>query len=93
MACEQIVVFEVNKSSSCHEYSHQAKLCRFGLSVLYMASIFDFQISISLLFEKLRASNLEFNIITPKSITWTNFYTNIIRFGLTAVSIVAILVF
>ena len=93
MACEQIVVFEVNKSSSCHEYSHQAKLCRFGLSVLYMASIFDFQISISLLFEKLQASNLEFNIFTPKSITWTDFYTNMIRFGLTGLSIVAILLF
>ena len=71
----QILVFEVSKWLSWHEYSYQAKLSRFGLAGLPMAAILDFQMSISQPFEELQGWNSEFKLITPKSITGTYFDT------------------
>ena len=48
---------------------------------------------LTLPFEKIKVSNLEFKLITPKPITWTYFETNLSRFGLTGLSIAAILDF
>ena len=44
-------------------------------------------------FEELQGSNLEFKLITPKSITGTYFETTLSRFGLEGLPIVAILHF
>ena len=68
----QILVFEVSKQLSWHEYFHQAKLSRFGLAGLPMAAILDFQISISQPFEELQGWNLEFMLITPNLLLGTN---------------------
>ena len=71
----QILVFEVSKQLSWHKYSYQAKLSRFGLVGLTVAAILDFKMSISPPFEELQGWNLEFKLITPKSIIGTYFYT------------------
>ena len=49
-----ILVFEVSKWPSWHEYSYRAKLSRFGLVDLNIAAILDFQMSISKPFEELQ---------------------------------------
>ena len=58
-----------------------------------MAAILDFQMSISQLFEGLQGWNLEFKLITPKSITGTYSDTKLSRFGLASLLVVAILDF
>ena len=69
------------------------KLSRFGLVGLPMVAIFDFQMSICQLFEKLQGSNSEFKLITPKSITGSYFEITLSRFGLVGLPMVAILDF
>ena len=64
---------------------------RSGLVGLTMVAIFDFQMSIYQLFEELQGSNSEFQLITPKPITGTYLETNLSRFGLLGLPIVAIL--
>ena len=49
------------------------KLSRFGLASLPMAAILDFKMFIYQPFEELQGWNLEFKLITPKSITGTYF--------------------
>ena len=59
-----------------------------------MAAILDFfQKAISQLFEELQGWNLEFKLITPKSLTGTYFDTILSRFGLAGFPMVAILDF
>ena len=48
---------------------------------------------ISQLFEELQGSNSEFTLLTPKPITRTYFETNLKRFDLAGLSMVAILDF
>ena len=69
------------------------KLSMFGLASLLMADILDFQKSISRLFEELQGWNLEFKLITPKSIAGIYSDTKLSRFGLASLPMVAILDF
>ena len=87
----QILVFEVSKRPSWHEYYHGAKLNRFGLAGFSIVSIFDFQMFIYRPFEELQGWNLKFKLITPKSITGTYFDTKLSRFCLAGLSMAAIL--
>ena len=89
----QILVFEVSKRLSWHEYYYGAKVNRFGLAGLSMAAILDFQMSISRPFEELQGWNSEFKLITPKSITRTYSDTKLSMFGLAGLSMAAILDF
>ena len=49
-------------------------LSRFGLASLPIAAILEFWMFISQSFEELQGWHLEFKLITPKSITGTNFW-------------------
>ena len=89
----KILVFEVSKWPSWHEYYYGTKVNRFGLAGLSMVAILDFQMSISQLFEELQGWNSEFKLITPKSITGTYFDTKLSTFGLTGLLKAAILDF
>ena len=89
----QILVFEVSKRSSWHEYYYGAKVNRFGLAGLSMAAILDFQMSISQPFEELQGWNLEFKLFTPKYITRTYSDTKLSMFGLASLPMAAILDF
>ena len=74
----QILVFEVSKRLSWHEYYYGAKVNGFGLAGLSMAAILHFQMSIS----QLQGWNSEFTLITPKYITGTYSDAKLNRFGL-----------
>ena len=89
----QILVFEVSKRLSWHEYYYGAKVNRFGLAGLSTAAILDFQMSISRPFEELQGWNSEFKLITPKSITGTYSDTKVSMFGLASLLMAAILDF
>ena len=56
------------------------KLSRFGLAGSAMAAILKSSMFISLPFEELERLNLEFNLITSKSITGTHFGTIVVTF-------------
>ena len=58
---------------------------------LTMVASLDFQMTLSQPFEELHSSNSEFKLITSKPITRTYFDTNLIRFGLAGLSLVAVL--
>ena len=70
-----ILLFEVSKWPSWHEYYYRAKENWFGLVGLPVAAILDIQMSISQPFKELQGWNLEFKLITPKSISGTYFNT------------------
>ena len=89
----QILVFDVSKWLSWHEYYHGAKVNRFGLAGLSTAAILDFQMSISRPFEELQGWNSEFKPITPKSITKTYIDTKLSMFGLVSLLMAAFLDF
>ena len=82
ISSRHILVFEVSKQLSWHEYYHGVKVNRFGLAGLSVAAILDFQMSTSHVFEELQGWNSEFKLITPKSITTTYSDTNLSTFGL-----------
>ena len=56
-----------------------------------MVAILDFLMFKSKLFEELQGLSLEFKLITPKLISGTYFGTNLSRFGLAGLHMVAIL--
>ena len=58
-----------------------------------MVAILDFQMSISQPFEELQEWNLEFKLITPKSITGTSSDAKLSGFGLASLPMVVILDF